>query len=142
VNGEAIHMMDNASENEESHVSFSISGFGLDPDKVSRLLGIRPDYSHRRGDVKKSSKSGKSIIYSDGHWSLCSELSVYEPFEMHLDALLDRLEGKEAVIKSLAEENEIRFYCDLWETIGVELPAHIIRRIADFSASLSITIYN
>jgi hypothetical protein len=133
--------MDNTSENEESYVSLSISGFGLDPDKVSRLLGSKPDYSHRRGDVKKSSKSDKAITRSDGHWSLCSKLSAHEPFEMHLDALLDRLEGKEAVIKSLAEENEIRIYCDLWETIGVELPARIICRIADFNASLSITIY-
>jgi hypothetical protein len=135
-----MYMMDNTSENERCYVSFVISGLELDPDEISKLLGIRPDHSHRKGDVKQL-RSDKTITRKNGNWSLRSKLSDYEPLEMHLDALLDRLKGKEAVIKALAEENEIRFGCDLWEAIGVELPAHIIRGIADFNASLGITIY-
>ena len=135
-------MMDNTSENVRCYVSFVISGLELEPDEVSRLLGIKPDYSHRKGDVKKSSRSDDTLIRKNGHWSLRSKLSDYESLEVHLCALLDRLKGKEAAIKSLAEENEIGFGCDLWETIGVELPAHILRSIADFNASLGITIYS
>jgi hypothetical protein len=135
-------MMDNTSENERCYVSFVISGLELEPDEVSRLLGIKPDHSHRKGDVKKSSRSDNTLIRKKGNWSLRSKLSDYEPLEMHLDALMDRLKGKEAAIKALAEENEIRFGCDLYETIGVELPAHMLRRIADFNASLGITIYS
>jgi hypothetical protein len=140
VIGEVTYIMDNTSENVRCYASFSISGLELDPDEVSELLGISPDRSHRKGEVKIL-RSGNTIIHKNGHWALRSKLSDYEPFERHLDALLDRLKGKEAALKSLAEENKIQFGCDLWETIGVELPTHILRRIADFNASLGITIY-
>jgi hypothetical protein len=53
VNCEVMYMMDNTSENERCYVSFVISGLELDPDEISKLLGIRPDHSHRKGDVKQ-----------------------------------------------------------------------------------------
>jgi hypothetical protein len=125
-----------------SYVSFSISGLELNPDTVSELLEIEPDYLHRKGDVKKSSRSDNVVVHKDGHWSITSNLPPEESFEAHFDDLLDRLAGKEGDVKLLAKKYKAHFSCDIWEAIGIEVSSEIINRIAVLDASIGITFYS
>ena len=75
-------------------VTLSIVGDLLDPDDVTRALGIVPHYSRRKGDVRRS-QSGKSALATAGIWEWHSRdpahsLSVNDHLARLQKALGDR----------------------------------------------------
>lgn len=81
--------------------TFRIMGASLNPDKVSTLLGISPDDSHRRGDPRRN-KAGVAQYapFSEGIWQLYScEKST--DVEAHLTEIINRFKGKDRALLEL-----------------------------------------
>ena len=120
-------------------------GDTLDPDEVTRLLGIEPSFTQRKGDKSGSpERPGASLT---GIWALESEKSVSNSdLEPHLDFLLSRLESRTSTVKRLMLEGlDADIHCFWMSEMGLGggpvLRPDTMRRIADLGVSLNFDIY-
>jgi hypothetical protein len=120
-------------------VSFRIFAPELDPDKVSQVLGLVPDRTHRKGDYPRNNP--KYFPYKHGMWGLHSQLPREEPFTAHLESLLAILEPKQKQILELSETNNVDFFCSLFWQSGFQLPPRLLRQIANLGAVLGVDVY-
>lgn len=76
----------------KTNVMFRIVGDEIDPDEITKLLGIQPTRSFAK-DEEYNSKSGQVLQRPIGHWSICSEGLVNSTStEKHARYLLNILE--------------------------------------------------
>jgi hypothetical protein len=72
---------------EQTYFAYSaalrIFGHPLDPDDVTRHLGISPTHAHRKGD-RRGPNSGP---YDHDMWSYTAPVGQAEPLGVHIDAL-------------------------------------------------------
>lgn len=83
----------------EFRVSLRIYGADLDPEAITRLMGLRPTHSHRRGDARPS---GLPTPYSQGVWHLQSDIGSQASLEEHLEWVISRLAEREAVLREIS----------------------------------------
>ena len=131
---------DNATPRPETRVSFRLSAPGLDPDAITKDIGLTPDYTHREGDHPRGNP--KYAAYKTGMWALDSKLPLEEPLESHVNALLSTLEPKQAYIRAWAEHAEADFYSTIFDMNGCQLSSQTLTRLANLGAGLSITVYS
>jgi Domain of unknown function (DUF4279) len=118
-------------------------GKTINPQAITFLLGLKPDYAHTAGDSNKC--NGKEISnFSEGQWSLISQANPEAPLEDHLQSILDRLKGREAALNQLRQENRamdifIGVFAD--SNTGFEISKKSISIIANLSIDLSFDIY-
>ena len=136
--------LENDYEN-EAHATFRIMGETLDPDEVTRLLGIEPSFARRKGD--KFGNPKRPVTSRTGIWALESEKSVISSdLELHLDFLLSSLGSKASILRKLVQEGlEADIFC-FWMSGtgrgGPMLGADTIRRIADLGVILDFDFYS
>lgn len=124
-------------------VSVRASGDALDPDAVTRALGVAPTFAARKGERRRS--GDREIVQGTGVWYI--EFAG-APAEWTLDeaiaALLDRLPADLAVWDALAARHQLDVFCGLhmsaWNR-GVALPPALLRRLADRHLELDFDIY-
>lgn len=85
----------------EVAVGFRVMGHDLEPEEVSRLLGLEPTESHKRGDARIGRSGRHYSDYSEGLWAWRPGVSETAPLSEHLLALLGVLEPKAATLKRL-----------------------------------------
>lgn len=124
---------------ETASVFLRISAPELDPDVLTKELGLSPDHAHRRGDLRKGDP--KFAGYKQGMWSLKSRLPEEKPFEAHLDDILSALEPRQSYVQHLAEHAKIDFYCVLYNQQGFDLSPNILGRIANLRAVFGVTVH-
>lgn len=131
-------------------VSFRLMGRGLDPQRLTRLTGLRPDHTHRFGDLKVSPKDGRLYgPYRSGLWSIGSQrfLDEVEPtLEHHLIALISRIEPFAPELRDIVLEDDLNadFFCGYFQNgwnSGWEISAHTLGRIVRLGASLGYDSY-
>lgn len=136
--------------NDVFDASFRIIGENLDTDEISSLLGIKPDYSHKKGDANnRKSKSGKVIVgspHKTGIWSINSKLPETSSLEEHLKFLLEKLEPVGHVIKKLSDEGyRVDFYCGYFVRHGYQggfnINPHIMERMGKMGIHLAISTF-
>ena len=88
--------------------SIRIFGVGLDMDRISGELGIRPSETHRKGESSPTSRP-----YSEDMWRIDSPHGKAEPLEVHLRWLTQVLQPRYDFIRRLRGEYEVSSYCGI-----------------------------
>jgi hypothetical protein len=130
--------------------AFRLIGERLDPDAVTRAIGLVPSSAHRKDEARPVRlRSPELAPWPVGLWSLESaddgetnRLSM----EGHLTYLLDQLEPKAETIRRLCGEQDLRadFYCGYFmhqSNSGFEFSAATLARISALNASLGFDVY-
>ena len=144
--------MENSSEQikDQFSVSFRIMKTSLDPTKLTALLGIEPDKSHRKGDPQISkTKSGKVMYfapYSSGLWCLNSNLDKCSELQDHILNIVDRIEAKKELLIKLKDEGfEMDLYCGYFLLgecqPGFSLSNSVLEKISELGMDLGIQLY-
>jgi Domain of unknown function (DUF4279) len=122
-----------------------IYGVDLDPDEVSRRLGIEPSDAATTGQVLTNSL-GLQRVTPIGHWFLSSEEHVdSRDLRRHLDWLLGLLTPRAAMLRELQALPGLRMHiqCIWWSKYGDGGPTlwpEQMRGIADLDMELGLEV--
>lgn len=120
--------------------------FLVDPDSVTRALGLEPSRIQRKGEPWKTRRGWSRTRARHHAWFLTSEKQVCSrDCRRHVDWLLDRVEPVREVLEFLQREGaEIDVAC-FWESAvghgGPTLSAAAMRRLGEFGIPLWFDIY-
>lgn len=123
-------------------VSLRIWGQDVDPAELSALLGCEPTEAARTGDTLVRS-NGRTRLVSRGFWHLSSDRQATVLADQ-IESLLSKLTNDVAVWQSLTERFDVDLFCGLFlETTnrGVELPAHLLAKLAERRLRIGFDIY-
>jgi Domain of unknown function (DUF4279) len=129
---------------EETYASLRVAGDALDPDEVSRVLGIQPSLTRRKGEPH--GRSG--AINSTGVWILSSEGAVQSKrLEVHLRYLLERIEGRAPDLQRYVRQRGLEldvpcFWMSATGQGGPVLSADLLRDLGALGVSLSFGFYS
>jgi hypothetical protein len=122
------------------NVTLALYSDELEPDEVSRALGVEPTSAHRRGERRKPTSSP----YSTGAWLLTEHGRDAEPAETIIDRLLRQLPDDPAVWRGLKMRHEIQVRFGLHMTgwnKGLSIPSRQVTRIGELGARMEFDIY-
>lgn len=128
-----------------AHATFRVLGEDLDPDDVTRLLGVEPSQALRRDQLVPTQTSVRR--QETGVWLLKSEGKVASTsLERHLLFLLDRVEPRLAALDGLLRTHQATadFFCFWLSATGHGGPifsADVMQRVAATGAELGIDFY-
>jgi hypothetical protein len=109
---------------ERTYAELRIYGDTLDPDAITKSIGILPSSSQRRGEVRSGFRNRQRIV-SVGGWFLSSEGNVESrDLRRHLDWLLARLWPAATALKNLQAQEGVRMSVTcIWWSRGDGGPA-------------------
>ena len=125
---------------DEVNVTLAVYSEELEPEEVSRALGVEPTRAHRRG----KGPGPRSPPYLSGAWLLTEHGRDAEPAEIILDRLLRQLPEDPAVWRELRMRHKIQVRFGLHMTgwnKGLSIPLNHVTRIAELGASMEFDIY-
>ena len=125
---------------DEVNVTLALYSEELEPEEISRTLGVQPTSAHRLGE----SRGSRSPPYSSGAWFLKEHGRDAEPAEAIIERLLKRLPEDSAVWRDLSIRHNIQFRFGLHMTgwnKGLSIPLKHVTRIAELGASMEFDIY-
>lgn len=129
----------------EVRAAFRVMGPNLDPAEISRLLELEPTESHRRGDPRFGKSGQRYSDFSEGLWGWRPALSDNEPFAEHLDALLNVLEPKAAVLQQLRDlDLRLDFFVGVFGSEGnfvLVLEHTLMKRLGALGVDLVFDVY-
>ena len=125
---------------------FQLRGSRLDPDVVTRAVGIEPSRAHKRGDPIRADAER---TFRKGVWSVRSDDALSrtdDHLEDHLRWLLDRLEPSSTQLRRVVAEEalEAEFWCvvDMQaRNCDFALQPETIARVGALGATLRLDIY-
>lgn len=125
-------------------VTLRVMGDEVDPDEITRLLGVTPKLAERKGELVR--RGERTITRRTGHWS-CSLGDGPSP-EWELDdaiaALLGRMSADLEVWTYLGRRHRMDLFCGLFMgTVnqGAVLRPETLRLLADRGLTLGLDIY-
>lgn len=129
-------------------IHFSLTDEHLEPDMITKALGVEPDRAWVKGDqrgINPTSVTENRLPRHDfGRWTLRAPCSPYDEFEEQLNRLLDKLEGLPAILATYIERYDGIFvvgYSSAEVSIGLYLSPETIRRMAALKLSIVFDIY-
>ncbi len=127
-----------------STAAFRISADDLDPDQVTKALGIAPASSHRRADLR-STKSDFRWRRGSWHLSTVGHVKDEEDLDAHIRYLLEVLLPRRAELAALRRPGlNMNFFCGLWmdsHNSEVWLPPATLADLAAIGIELGLDIY-
>lgn len=105
---------------QRSVVTLRITGDGLVPDEVTRLLGCSPTSAQTKGQVLVGRNTGTSTIARAGMWRLKSLPREPEDIDGHIAEILGKLSGDLDVWKEMTRQYKIDLFCGLFMSGGNE----------------------
>ena len=128
---------------ERTYVTLRIYPTNLDPDEVTRKMGVQPTSVQRVGDPMRL-KSSKAITLAG--WFLCSEDAVESTNTLnHLVWLLDYLMSHEVALHNLQAEGHRMDVSCYWlrkqDKGGPELTSEIMKQLAQLQLDIWFDIY-
>jgi Domain of unknown function (DUF4279) len=125
---------------DEVNATLALYSEELEPQEISRALGVEPTRAHRRGE-----RSGpRSPPAPSGAWLLKANGSAAEPAEAVIDRLLKQLPEDPAVWRDLRMRHDIQVRFGLHMTgcnKGLSIPSKQVTRIAELGASMEFDVY-
>lgn len=124
-----------------STVGLRIFGRALDPDEITRLLGVEPTRCARKGDTHRT-KSGSEVVARSGSWLLNAGLPGN--LNTQIGALLDKLPSDLSVWRELSKRYECDVFCGLFVregNEGTELQPEVLLKLGDRGLRLGLDIY-
>lgn len=127
-----------------AYLDFAIRGEHLDPDEITRLMGVQPSRAFRAGE-EYASKNGSRLRRPWTVWHLRTP-HVVDPelFGREIVALLERLEPQADAIRRLRTQAE---YCGFWvvyrtdaPSVSFDLPASLLVRLSALSDAITFSV--
>ena len=125
---------------DEVNVTLALYSEELEPEEISRALGVEPTSAHRRGE----SPGPSSPPAPSGAWLLSEHGRDAELAEAIIDRLLEQLPEDPAVWRDLRMRHDIQVRLGLHMTgwnKGLSIPLKQLTRIAELGASIEFDIY-
>ena len=130
---------------ELTNATFRLMGDLIQPDELTILLGIQPNFSHAKGDTFES-RAGL-LKHRTGIWALESENKLETTnLEKHLIFLLDKLEPVSSIVAELVLKFSLAvdFHC-YWVSAtgqgGPLISPETLMRVANLHAYLDFEIH-
>ncbi|MEO8286018.1 MAG: DUF4279 domain-containing protein [Chloroflexota bacterium] len=130
----------------QTWASIRFSGRNLDPEAVTRALGISPSTSFRRGQERATNKK-----WNHGHWGLTSEGNVSSTdLELHITWLVDQLLPVQDRLRDLLHSGDYegKIMADIfcyWESAtgngGPGFSPELMGKLSSLGLSLELDIY-
>ena len=126
---------------DDASASLNIYGENLEPEEITRMLGLSPTHSHRRGERRRPD----GPQFSTGAWlhRVDSDVAPDAP-DRALGSLLDRLPSDRSLWIGITQRYEVRIFFRIgfegWNK-GFTLSAHNIQRTADLGVRLDFDLY-
>jgi hypothetical protein len=118
----------------------------LDPDRITGLLGIEPSWAQVKGRAY-TKPNGREFTPPIGGWFLSTKGVVgSRDVRRHVDWILDRLAGKDEILKRFqAEGHQMSVFC-LWQSVhghgGPILSPEIMRRLGEMELEIGFDIFH
>jgi hypothetical protein len=125
---------------DEVNVTLAFYSEELEPQEISRALGVEPTNAHRRGEHR----GPKSPPAPSGAWLLTARGCDAEPAQAVIDRLVKQLPEHPAVWRELRMRHDIQIRFGLHMTgwnKGLSIPLKQVTRIAELGASMEFDIY-
>ena len=127
-------------------VSLLVSGDNLDPDEVTRLLGIKPDVAHRSDSSASTGSKSRRSMGSQGMWEICLryEETCEADLETAINVVLNRVNVTTALWQEVVGKAEARIFVGLTldsYNRGFRISSNLLRRVADLGVHLDFNIY-
>ena len=125
-------------------VALRIVGADLDPDEMTKRLGVAPTSNHRRGEVlRRGSHEHQAVT---GHWgfSLGTEHTETWNLDAALNATLDYLPAGAALWQDLGDRFQVDLFCGLFmgsSNQGTDIESATLARIATLGLAISFDVY-
>jgi len=132
-------------EKDAVQVSFRIGDDNLEPDKITMALGIKPSFSHKKGDIIPG--MAKPYKRPSGLWGVDSPLPSNADVSSHLTAILNIIEPKLPQLKKIQQQGygmDIAVGCIYDSNRQSEtftLPANLVQRLGKLGVEIYFTIY-
>jgi len=117
----------------------------LDPDEISRILGLEAHFSHRVGDRRRTPKQLLSGTYPDTRWRHCIRYTVTEQhFAAEVIGFVERLEAHKEFFANVTSTGGkasviIWFLGDGY--FGDELPPATLAKLAGLGLALAVECF-
>lgn len=125
----------------KTNVMLRLLGYDLDPERCTKLLGIRPSQAYARGDSYDIPSVGIRQR-STGLWAFCSEGHVTsdDPVD-HLRYIVATFRAKRKRLAVISKGQRVQISCCVWwETAdshgGFSLPADLVKDATCLCADL------
>ena len=122
-------------------IALRVTGDGLDPERITRMLGVAPTFAGRKGETVDH--AGVPITQRTGTWSYALPTSPEWELGDAIDTLLEQLPADPALWESLAGWAEVAVVCELYvhDTDRVAcLPPDTLARVAERRLALRLEI--
>jgi hypothetical protein len=125
----------------ETAVSVRFGGVDLDPDEITRLLGVEPDLALRTGDPTPNGRGTRMT----GIWSIRALRLSPGDLDGQIGTLLAKMSDDLPVWLELSRRYRADLFCGLFledGNEGITLSTETIRAIADRGLELGLDIYS
>lgn len=128
-----------------AHATFRVVGEVLEPDDVTKVLGLQPSQALRSGQLVPTATQVRRQEL--GVWLLKSEGQIVSTsLERHLNYLLDLIEPGAEALRQLRRSQDVTadFFCFWMSATGHGGPvfsAKLLERVAGVGAELGIDFY-
>jgi hypothetical protein len=125
---------------DEVRVTLALYSEDLEPDEVTRALGVQPTSAHRRGERR----GPRSPPYRQGAWFLTEQSREREGAEPAIERLLKQVPNDAALWLLLGGKHDVQIRLGLhmssWNE-GFVIARELVARIAVLGATLNFDIY-
>jgi hypothetical protein len=125
------------------HVSLRAASDDLDPDELTRALGVRPTFAARKGE-RRLTRGGEAVQRTGVWYIQVPGVAEEWTLEEAIAVLLNRLPSEQEVWDALAKQHHLDLYCGLhldeWNR-GAELSPELLLRLAKQHLTLSLDMY-
>lgn len=124
-------------------VELRIAGQDLDPDEITRSLGISPTQVRRKGERR----SGASV-WTENMWAyevFPSQRDSWSSLSDGLTSLLNEVLPLKTRLQSFASANKIYLWCGHFTTDfdgGPTLPPELLKLLGEFGVGLELDTYH
>lgn len=122
-------------------VGLRVVGDTLDPDEITRLLGIVPTGSARKGDVRRTA-ADREVTAQSGSWRL--DADVPGDLNTQIGSLLSELPSNPIIWRELTHDYECDVFCGLFMregNEGVVLTPEVMSMLVVRGLRLGLDIY-
>ena len=126
-----------------STLTLRIFGDTLDPEAVTAMLGAKPTYACRKGDVE-TTKRGRQIVCRTGLWKLSVPDSEPEAIDAQVASLLAQLSADLATWQHLGQAFEVDLFCGLFmndTNEGFSLSVATLKALAERGIEIGFDAY-
>ena len=126
---------------ERVEVALRVTADDLDPERITRMLGVAPTFAGRKGE--DVDRAGVPVTQHTGTWTYALPASPEWELGDAIDTLLEQLPADPALWESLAGWADVAVVCELYVHDaggGARVPPDTLARIAERRLALRLEI--